>query len=268
MKQQKMEHLKREYESIVAPKRLRKKVLFAMKRQKRITALKYCSAVAASFLVISAIAVNSIPNLAHAMSNIPVLKEVVGVLTLGRFATVENDKKINDKAFYPQVEEFRGELLKGYINQSLKKVTDKYTKNPVYTNVEIDYTVTRNDEKILSVLFTGSAVMTETGNTIPIMDSVNIDVADSTNEITYDNLIKDTPEAKAAVHQLLDAAARSNGIANGLDAEGIRVYFSGENIVFFYMPADDSAKDFVQLTIPESEISNYLNTSFGVKPAS
>ncbi len=228
---------------------------------------RHCATAAAAFLVVSTVALNSIPNLAYAMSGVPVLKEVVGILTLGRFEA-KDDNDSNSEAYYPQVEEFRGELLKGYINQSLKSVTERYTKNPAFSNVQINYTVTRNDSQVLSVLFTGTADMSEIGKTIPIMDSVNIDVAKSTNEITYDRLIKDTPEAKAAIHQVLDDAARAKGIKNGLEAEEIRIYFQDDNVVFFYMPLDDSATEYVELSIPQSSIQAYLNTDFGERPAS
>ena len=120
----------------------------------------------------------------------------------------------------------------------------------------------------MSVLFTGTADMKTTGKNINIMDSVNIDIAKSTNEITYNNLIKDTPEAREAVWNILDSAARKKGIKGGLEAEGIRIYFKDDDIVFYYMPLDDSAEEFVELSIPESEIKEYLNTDFGDRPAS
>ena len=260
-----LEELKKEYETITATNHLRRKVAHMMKKKRQMTILKYCVSTAAAFLIVSTIAVNSIPNLAYSMSDIPILKEVVGVLTLGRFET-KNDK--NDETFYPQVEEFQGELLKTYINQSLAKVSDKYTKNPIYTNVNLDYSVTRNDGKILSVLFTGSAVRCDVGKTITIMDSVNIDVAKSTNEITFHNLVQNTPEAREAVYKVLDDVAYSQGLKNGVEAENLRVYFKESEIVFYYMPLDDSAENHVKLTVPESQIQQYLNTDFGTRPAS
>ena len=270
----KIESLKNEYETLNASAKLKRSVLYSVKRKRRMVVFKHCAAAAAVFIVVFAVAVNSIPNLAFAMSDVPVLKEVVNVLTLGRYKANEssmagdNTNNSENEAFYPQVEVYGGELLKGYINQSLKRVTDMYTKNPEYTNVKIDYTVTRNDEEILSVLFTGTADMKTTGKNINIMDSVNIDIAKSTNEITYNNLIKDTPEAREAVWNILDSAARKKGIKGGLEAEGIRIYFKDDDIVFYYMPLDDSAEEFVELSIPESEIKEYLNTDFGDRPAS
>jgi hypothetical protein len=173
--------------------------------------------------------------------------------------------KNNSNVYFPQLTESKGELLKGYINQSLKKVADKYVGKDEYTNVKIDYVVTRQDDTVLSVLFKGTADMKNIGG-IKIMESVNLDIEKSTNEIRYDNLIKNTDEAKSYLNTKLTQAAR--GIKGGFHAEGVRIYFTGTDIVFFYMPPDDSAKDFVELSIPKAELEQYLNRDFGPIPAS
>lgn len=199
------------------------------------------------------------------------LKEIIS----GAEGNVGNDKaayalsktahKNNSNVFYPQLSEFKGELLKGYMNQSLKKVADKYVGKEEYTNVKIDYVVTRQDNAVLSVLFKGTADMKNIG-AIKIMESVNLDIGKSTNEIRYDNLIKNTDEAKSYVNNKLTQAAR--GIKGGFQAEGVRIYFTSTDIVFFYMPPDDGAKGFVELSIPEAELGQYLNRDFGPIPAS
>lgn len=175
--------------------------------------------------------------------------------------------KNNSNVYFPQISGFKGELLTGYINQSLKKVAEKYVGKDAYTDVKIDYVVTRQDDTVLSVLFKGTAEMKNIGS-IKIMESVNLDVGKSTNEIRYDNLIKNTDEAKAYLNNKLTQAAELKGIKGGFQAEGVRVYFTGTNIVFFYMPPDDSAKSFVELTIPQAELEQYLNRDFGPTPAS
>lgn len=128
----------------------------------------------------------------------------------------------------------------GYMNQNLKKIVDKYVGKNEYTNVKIDYVVTRQDDVVLSVLFKGNADMRNIGN-IKIMESVNLDIGKSTNEIRYDNLIRNTDEAKSYLSNKLMQAAR--GIKGGFQAEGVRIYFTTTDIVFFYMPPDDSMKD-------------------------
>lgn len=194
------------------------------------------------------------------------LKEIVsGAEGKAAYTLVKTAHKNNSNVYFPQLAEFKGELLKDYMNQSLKKVADKYVGKDEYTNVKIDYAVTRQDDAVLSVLFKGTADMKNIGS-IKIMESVNLDIGKSTNEIRYDNLVKNTDEAKSYLNSKLTQAAR--GIKGGFQAEGVRIYFTGTDIVFFYMPPDDSAKAFVELSIPKAELEQYLNRDFGPVPAS
>ena len=181
------------------------------------------------------------------------------------YTLLKTAHKNNGNVNFPQLSEFKGELLAGYMNQSLKKVADKYVGKDEYTNVKIDYVVTRQDDMVLSVLFKGTADMKNIG-AIKIMESINLDIGKSTNEITYNNLIKNTDEAKSYLNNKLAQAAR--GIKGGFQAEGVRIYFTGTDIIFFYMPPDDSAKDFVELSIPRADLEQYLNSDFGPIPAS
>lgn len=190
------------------------------------------------------------------------LIEIGSAYTLVRAA-----HKNNSTVYFPQVSGFKGELLTGYINQSLKKVADKYVGKDEYTNIMLDYVVTRQDDTVLSVLFKGTAEMKSIG-TITIMESVNIDIGKSTNEIRYDNLIQNTDEAKSYLNNKLNQAAMARGIKGGFQAEGVRIYFTTTDIVFFYMPLDDSAKSFIELTIPRVELEKYLNRDFGPVPPS
>lgn len=172
----------------------------------------------------------------------------------------------NIKIFYPQVKDYSGELVMEYMNQNLKKIVDTYGNNDSYTDMEIDYEITKMDENILSVLFRGTGKMEGIGE-IEITQSMNLDMASSGNEITYDNFIKDDEEAKEEVKNILDEKAKAIGL-KGLEAEGIRIYFNEENVVFYYMPLDDSAKEFVELSVPMEELEGYVNTEFGETSAS
>lgn len=183
------------------------------------------------------------------------------------YSVAKTVAKDNNNVFYPQISGLKGELLMDYVNQSLKKVADKYSGNINYMNVMIDYSVTKQDDKVLSVLYKGTADMKDVGN-INIMESVNLDIGMSTNEILYNNIFKNSNVAKLEVKKILDEAAKLKGIQGGIQEEGVRVYYSGDNIVFFFMPLDDSAKEFLEISIPKSKIEQYMNTDFGEKPAS
>jgi len=175
------------------------------------------------------------------------------------------DKKT--KIFYPQVKNYPGELLMDYMNQSLIKAVEIYGNEDRYTDVEIDYKITKMDENVLSVLFEGTANVVDFGE-IKIKNSVNLDMASSSNEITYSNFIKNDEESTNKVKKILDEKAKEIGLKEGLEAEGIRIYFNDNDVVFYYMPLDDSAKDFVELSVQLKELEEYTNTEFGEAPAS
>lgn len=172
----------------------------------------------------------------------------------------------NIKILYPQVANYPGELLMDYMNQSLKKITDIYGEEGSYTDVNIEYEITRMDEDILSVVFKGTGKMEGIGE-VAIKQSMNLDMASSSNEINYENLIKDDEKSKEEVMKILNEKAKANGL-EGVEAEGIRIYFDEENVVFYYMPLDDSAKEFIEISVPMNELEGHINTEFGEAPAS
>ncbi|MCM1991448.1 hypothetical protein [Oceanirhabdus seepicola] len=177
---------------------------------------------------------------------------------------LENEDR-NIKVSYPQIKDFPGELSKDYLNQSLIKNAQVYLDNEAYSDVEIDYEITRMDENILSVVFKGTAKIDGVGE-VTVQNSVSLDIT-STNEIAYSNLVNDA-ETETKVREILNQKAIDNGIEGGLEAEGIRVYFNGDDVVFYYMPLDDSAKEFIELSVPQSELEGIINTEFGEHPAS
>lgn len=167
----------------------------------------------------------------------------------------------NTKIFYPQIKDYPGELIMDYMNQSLMKIADLYSNEDSYTDVKVDYEITKMDNDILSVLFKGTGKIQDYGE-INIEHSINLDMKTS-NEINYNNLVKDND----GLMKILNEKAKKKGLES-FEAEGIRVYFEEENVVFYYMPLDDSAKEFIKLSIPMNELEGLLNTEFGEMPAS
>lgn len=172
----------------------------------------------------------------------------------------------NTKIFYPQISGYKGQLLMDYMNQSMKKIIDIYGKGEMYQNVSIDYKITKMDNDIISVLFKGTGRISG-GREINIQQSVNLDVK-SSNEIVFKNFVKNDPASIEKVMALLNQKAKAMGSNHGVEAEGIRIFFEGENVGFYYMPADDSAKSFVEISIPVKELESFINYDFGKKPAS
>lgn len=171
----------------------------------------------------------------------------------------------NIKIAYPQVTNYPGELLMDYMNQSLMKITDLYGNEDQYIDVQVDYEITKMDANVLSVLFEGTGEIKDFRE-INIKHSMNLDMA-SSNEINYNNLIKSDEKSKEEVNKILNQKAKEKGL-EGFEAEGVRIYFEGENVVFYYMPLDDSAKKFIELSVPMNELEGYINTDFGEAPAS
>lgn len=170
------------------------------------------------------------------------------------------------KIRYPQISSFPGELLQDYMNQSLKNPVETLMDDTFYTDLEIDFKVTRKDNEILSVLLTGTGKL-DGERAFNYMNSVNLDLKTS-NEITFDNFIKEDQASRMAVSELLDNKAKEAGLLDGADYEGLRLYFEKKDVIFYYMPLDDSAEDFVELRVPLAELDGLIESEFGPRPAS
>lgn len=179
---------------------------------------------------------------------------------------VFEDKAANTKISYPKIVGYPGELLMDYMNQSLKKPIDLYGKKDSYSNINIDYKVTKMDKNIISVLFQGSGKLSS-GRDITIQQSVNLDIK-STNEITFNNFIKSDKASKEKVFAILNQEANVVGAKLTAETEGIRIYFEDEKVNFYYMPGDDSAKKFIEVEVPIKKLEGLINTDFGNRPAS
>ncbi len=150
---------------------------------------------------------------------------------------------------YPKVEGYKGELLQNYINQSLYSIVTKYQKD-TYSNLRLDYKVTRMDDRVLSVLYRGSVDVEGLGTKM-LIDSINIDLTkDKTvDEINAQNFILPTQEAQTAFNKTLEEKLKEQGIEKG-QLEGLRLYFKDNRAVFYYMIPDDSIQKVVEIAIP------------------
>jgi hypothetical protein len=172
----------------------------------------------------------------------------------------------NTKIYYPKLQGYKGELSMDYMNQSIKQIAESYAEAADYTDVRLDYEIKRIDEKVVSILFKGTAKHSGLRE-INIQKSINLDVK-STNPIVYENFIKNDERSRAEVLKLLNTKAKNAGITKGFEAEGVFIYFEGNNVVFFYMPLDDDVKAWVDLSVPVKELDGLINTEFGEHPAS
>ena len=169
-------------------------------------------------------------------------------------------KANNVTIYYPQIKGLKGQLMMDYMNQTLKKNTEKYVQGDTYKDVNIDYKITKMDNNILSVLFKGTAKISG-GKEINIQQSINLDM-NTSNPIVYENYIKADQKSGERVIAMLHQKAKAMG-RMGNEFERTRIYFEGGNVVFFYMPTDDSATRFVELIVPALELEGLVNTTFG-----
>lgn len=169
-----------------------------------------------------------------------------------------NDKVNSNCVFYPQVGGLRDAVFTDKVNQTLKKFAAKYVGEK-FKNVTLDYTVTHQDNKLISVFFQGVGEM-DNGQKIKIVDSINVAITNEGQLVAFDNLVQDKDKARQALKKQLDRAAARKGITDTGYAGVANLYFTNMDIVFLCMPSDSRQKDFLELSVPIHEINNYLNT--------
>ncbi len=169
--------------------------------------------------------------------------------------TFESEGKVIN---YPEIQNYKGELIQDYMNQSINNLVKKYSENEMYKTLSLDYTVEKGDDKYISILFTGTATTDLFKEPVTIMDSITFDLATS-NEFTTENFIKDKEK--------LDEILKSNSL-NPLEYENLKFYFKGNDVVFYFMPLNDSAKLNNVIVVSLDELKEIVNFDLGEKPAS
>jgi hypothetical protein len=196
---------------------------------------------------------------------------------------IYKDENKNITIKYPLITGYEGEMTMDYINQSLtnavsiykNKISDDIKSNNErtelkdgYFNTNIDYKITRQDNKILSVVYSGEGKIRYQGLDeefdANILSSKNIDIATAT-EIELFNYIKE--DKLEQVGDILDQKAKEKGLG-GFEAEGVRIYFKTDSVVFYYMPLDDSAKKFIELEVSNEELEGLVVEEFDMSFAS
>ncbi|HKL11859.1 MAG TPA: hypothetical protein VJ990_10445 [Clostridia bacterium] len=162
------------------------------------------------------------------------------------------------KIDYPAIKNFKGELLQDYMNQSLSQYVESFASDD-WSSVDLEYSVTYRDEDYLSVLFKGTGNLETIGRTVNILKSVNLDIGNTSNEITFSNFVSDPQGLRLFLEDYT---------GTGLEYEGMRFYFSGPYVTFYFMPLDDSAEEFTEISAPLDLIEPYVSWDFGDKPAS
>jgi len=176
---------------------------------------------------------------------------------------VDSEKNITIR--YPEMKSYRGELLQDYMNQSLAKILELYGQDTNYSDVTITYDITHMDKDVCSVVFRGTGLFSGSKE-FSILKSMNLDVGKSSNEINYGNFVVNDAELRKLIGK--KAVEQDLVDVESFEAEGINFYFKDDTAVFYYMPLDDMADKFIEVTISLDVIEGYISWDFGDMPAS
>ena len=209
--QDKMNELKKEYETIVCGENLKERVDKIMKKKKR--KLIYASEGIAAAFVMCTVALNAIPSLSVAAQDIPVVKGIVNVLTGGRFelkdggyeADIETpqitglgNKELEDllnKEFKHNAEEIKNQFI-----SDMEEIKKEYGGDEVHMGVSMGYKVKTNNDKILAL---DVYVVNMAGSSSDEHKYYNIDKK-SEKLLTLDEIYKDTPDYKKILAEYIE----------------------------------------------------------------
>ncbi len=182
MRDKKLEEMRQDYEHIRIPEELRQRVEAGIRQAKEETRMKKKSkvimytgrvlgGVAAAMLVITVMA-NSGAAIAHAMAKIPVIGAIAEVVTFRQYESVENNMEADIK-----IPEISVKNEDGTVNeestQQINKSIEEYTNEIIaryeadvkaaggegHMDVELDYSVITDSERLFSIRFDQLLVM-------------------------------------------------------------------------------------------------------------
>ncbi len=163
-----MRRLIDEYHSIKADENLKERIEKTMSKEmkksekKRIA--KWTVSVAASFVLAAVVCVNLVPSAAYALGNISAFKNIIKVVTFGRYEVDEGgyhakintpkiegllDKELEDK-LNAEFKENADALISAYEND-VKAMKAEFGDETVHMGIESDYVVKTDNYKILAL---------------------------------------------------------------------------------------------------------------------
>lgn len=205
MKNKKIEELKKYYLEIPIPKELDsiaknnllKNSQYYSTKLKRQRKIKLIASIAAGFFITIVIGINTSKSFAKSLSNIPVLKKLVKVLTFIEYNI--DDETFNANIKIPKITGLKNKKLENYLNKQYleenKKLYNEFIKDVEelkkngggHLGVDSGYIIKTNNNKILSI---GRYVVNTVGSSSTIF---KYDTIDKEKEIliTLPSLFKD-----------------------------------------------------------------------------
>lgn len=246
---EKIEAMKREYESIPVPEaaleRVRAGVEQAKKEQRRKTVIKFTRntglTAAAAMLAITVMA-NVSPITAQAMEKIPVIGEIAKVVTFRTFEDAKDnyEAKIDvpqvsiddrtDMAVNKSIEEYADQLIKEYE----KEVAGDMAGDGHYS-VTSTYDVVTDNDKYLSLRINTTVIMASGADYVKIFT-----VNKSTGEVVaLKDLFADKPDYIAVISDHIKKQMTEQMAAD-------------DSKMYFYNTGEEAAEDFKEITGDES----------------
>lgn len=164
-----MKNLKRDYEQIKASEALKERIEKTMKKERSIAKVKHTmrlsGGVAAGILAIGILSVNVSPELAYAMSDVPVIGSAVRVVTFERY--VYKDKGYDAEVATPEINGLADKSLEDKLNSEFKEnakaIIAQYEKDvkevkerfgdeeTIHMGVTSDYIIKTDNDDILAI---------------------------------------------------------------------------------------------------------------------
>lgn len=161
----KIKLLKNEYQKINIDQKFKERTIEMIKnKNKKKFTLKLCSSIAASIVILGTAALNLSPTLAYAAKDIPVLKQIVKVVTFGRYEANENGYKADITS--PKIEGLLDKELENKLNREFKDNADaliaayekdvkelkkEFGDQTIHMGVKSDYIIKTDNENYLSL---------------------------------------------------------------------------------------------------------------------
>ena len=163
-----MRRLIEDYQNIKAEQEFKERIEKTMSKEfrkiKRKNAVKWGMSTAACFVIAGIVSVNLIPSAAYALYEVPVLNNIVKVVTFGRYEM--NDNGYHAKVTTPKIEGLLDKELENKLNtefkenadaiiaayeQDVKKMKKEFGDETVHMGVESNYTIKTDNENILAL---------------------------------------------------------------------------------------------------------------------
>lgn len=167
------------------------------------------------------------------------------------------DVENNTIVRYPELKGMKDTTTQYYINENIKKFINATKGNELFQNLDLDYELVLKDEDKMSILFKGSYTIDGLEGEKTLINSFNLDLK-TAGEINFRNYFKKDEDSQERLNQILNEKAIELGYEK-FESENERIYFTGNDIVVYYYPLDDSIETPIYLSIPLKDLEDLID---------